>query len=110
MPKPLLQVLYAGEPMIEILEDGTHRTVSAGVNLARINGSKLDVVNRIQPLLDDLRQQVQCGNMNPYRDVLRGDPESILKEIPRQYRNGMRAKEVANVLQAVNNIANRRVH
>lgn len=107
MPVPLLQVLYAGEPMIEILEDGTHRTVSSGVNQARIQGSKLDVVNHFPEVLSQLQQLVKCGNINPYRDAVRGDPEAVLKEIPRQYRNGMRAKEIANVLKAVNTIAKR---
>jgi hypothetical protein len=95
--------------MVEVLDDGTHRTVSAGVNQARIAGNRIDVVNKIGPMLLDLRQQVQCGTINPYRDAVMLAGEVVLKEIPNAARAGMRPKDVGAVLNAVHTIAKRSI-
>jgi len=100
-------VLYAGEPMLEVLEDGSHRTVSAGVNQARISGMLLDVTNKLGPLLVELREQVECGTINPYRDAVLMDSAVVMKEISRRDRGGMRVKDVAAVMNALLTIAKR---
>lgn len=107
MSEPLLTVLYAGEPMLEVLEDGTHRTVSAGVNQARIKGNLLDVVNKLGATLVELRQQVKCATINPYRDAVLLDAAQVMKEIPRPKRGALRVKDVGTVLAALHNIAKR---
>jgi hypothetical protein len=109
MSEPLLTVLFDGEPMLEVLDDGTHRTVSAGVNQARINGSKLDVVNKLGKELVDLRQQLKCATINPYRDAALLKPAEVMKEIPRKHRGALRAAEVEAVLTAIHTIAKRSI-
>jgi hypothetical protein len=103
----ILTVLYDGMPMVEALDDGSHRTVSAGINRARIAGECFDVINKLGPLLSDLRQQVKCGTINPYRDAVLLDGEAVLKEIPREARAGMRPKDIGAVLNAIHAIAKR---
>jgi len=93
--------------MLEVLEDGTHRTVSAGVNQARISGSLLDVTNKLGPLLTDLRQQLKCATINPYRDAVLIEAAAVMKEIPRTERGALRVKDIGTVLNALNNIAKR---
>lgn len=107
MSEPLIAVLYDGEPMFKVMEDGTHRTVSAGVNKARISGGMLDVINKIGPILVDLRQQAKCGMINPYRDAILMDSAVVMKEISRRDRGGMRVKDVAAVMNALLTIAKR---
>lgn len=109
MSEPLLTILYDGEPMLEVLEDGTHRTVSAGVNKARIAGTSLDVVNRLGTTLTDLRQQVKCATINPYRSVVLGKADDVMKAIPRKGRGALRLPEVAAVMEAINSIAKRSI-
>lgn len=109
MTEPLLTVLYAGEPMLEVLEDGSHRTVSAGVNQARIKGNLLDVVNKLGTTLVELRQQVKAGSVNPYRTALLDDA-AVWKEIPHAHRGAIRKPEMRRVLAAVMAIAKRSEH
>lgn len=103
----LVTVLFDGEPMLEILDDGNYRTVSAGVNRARIAGSKLDVVNRLGTTLTELRQQLKCATINPYRDAMLLDAKTVMAEIPRPKRGALRVKDVGKVLIALHNIAKR---
>ena len=107
MSDPLLTVLYDGEPMLEVMEDGTHRTVSAGVNQARINGTRLDVVNKLGTTLVDLRQQLKCATINPYRDAILGRADEVMKAIPRKLRGAMRMPEITAVMDAIHSIAKR---
>lgn len=107
MNDPVLTVLYDGEPMVEVLEDGTHRTVSAGINLSRINGARLDVVNKVGPTLVAMRQQLKCATINPYRDAILGKADAVMKAIPRKERGAMRLNEVAAVMNALHTIAKR---
>jgi len=93
--------------MIEALDDGTWRTVSAGVNNARINGSLLDVSNPGGSKIRDLMQKVRCGTINPYRDAVMMNAQDVLKEIPRKQRGAMRVGEVGAVLAALHTIAKR---
>ncbi len=109
MTEPLLTVLYAGEPMIEVLEDGSHRTVSAGVNQARINGAKLDVVNKLGQTLVELRQQVKCATTNPFRDAILMPAADVMKQVPRTSRGALRLKEVTAVMNTLHNIAKRSI-
>ncbi len=109
MTEPLLTVLYDGEPMLEVLDDGTHRTVSAGVNKARISGTHLDVVNKLGTTLVDLRQQVKCATINPYRDAVLSKAADVMKEIPRRQRGALRVPEVEAVMTAINEIAKRSI-
>lgn len=109
MSDPLLTVLYDGEPMLEVLDDGTHRTVSVGVNKARIAGTSLDVVNRLGTTLTDLRQQLKCAIINPYRDAVLGKAADVMKEIPRKTRGALRLPEVEAVMTAINEIAKRSI-
>jgi hypothetical protein len=106
--EPLLTVLYDGEPMLEVLEDGSYRTVSAGVNKARVSGTHLDVVNRLGTTLTDLRQQLKCATINPYRDAVLLDTKAVMAEIPRPERGALRLKDIGTVLTALHTIAKRR--
>jgi hypothetical protein len=106
-PEVVAAVLYDGQPMVEILDDGTHRTVSAGVNQARLKGASIDVVNRIGPMLVELRQQVRCGTINPYRDAVLMMAADVLKSIPREDRGALRVKDVETVLTVLHKIAKR---
>lgn len=106
MPDVIVTVLYDGEPMVEVLSDGTHRTVSAGVNQARIKGGSLDVATKIGPILDDLQKKVRTGMINPYRDACLSTM-NVWKAIPRLKRGALRVKEVSAVLDAVVRIAKR---
>ncbi len=102
----IVTVLFDGKPMVEVLTDGTHRTVSAGVNEARINGIRLDVATKIGPMLADLQKKVRTGMINPYRDACLSTMD-VWKAIPRLRRGALRVKEVSAVLDAVVRIAKR---
>jgi hypothetical protein len=106
MADVIVTVLFDGKPLVEVLSDGTHRTVSAGVNEARIKGSALDVSTKIGPLLAGLQKQVKCGMINPYRDACLSTMD-VWKAIPRLRRGALRVKEVSAVLDAVVRIAKR---
>lgn len=105
--EPVVTVLYDGEPLVEILDDGTHRTVSAGVNQARISGNRIDVVNKLGPMLVDMRQQLKCATINPYRDAILSEAKAVMGEIPREDRAGLSLKDVATVLNVLHKIAKR---
>jgi hypothetical protein len=105
--EPLLTVLYDGEPMLEVYENGSYGLVSAGVNKARIAGGNLDVVNKLGSILVDLRQQAKCGMINPYRDAILMDADKVMQEISRRDRGGMRVKDVGAVMNALLTIAKR---
>jgi hypothetical protein len=107
---PILTVLYAGQPMVEVLSDGKYRTVSAGVNQARLNGSLLDVDStKLQLALVLGERNAKLAGLNPYADALRQSGKDVLHLIPLAKRRGMQARDVATVMETIVTIANKEI-
>jgi hypothetical protein len=108
MPSEVLAtVLYAGKPLVEIMDDGTFKTKLAGVHASRIGAEYLDVENKIGARLQEARQLIQVAQVNPYRDVLQSTWKTVMDEIPREDRNGLSIRDVGTVMNALNRIAKR---
>jgi hypothetical protein len=99
---PILTVLYAGQPLLELMGDGKYRTVSAGVNQARINGSLLDVDSTaLQLKLVVGERSAKLAGLNPYGSALRQKAKDVLNLIPLAKRRGMQARDVATVMETI---------
>jgi hypothetical protein len=106
----ILTVLYAGAPLIEVLNDGKYRTVSAGVNQARLNGSLLDVDSTaLQVKLVVGEHNAKLAGLNPYGNALRQSGKDVLHLIPLAKRRGMQARDVATVMETIVTIANKEI-
>lgn len=106
----ILTVLYAGSPLIEVLADGKYRTVSAGVNMARIKGELLDVESTaLQLKLVVGERNAKLAGLNPYGNALRQSGKDVLHLIPLAKRRGMQARDVATVMETIVTIANKEI-
>jgi hypothetical protein len=103
----LITVLYDGKPLIEVMDDGSHKTKMAGINASRIAGHLLDVENVIGQRLELSKQLVMCATINPYKAAMLSTAKTVMDEIPREDRNGLSLKDILTVMNALTRIAKR---